>query len=176
MPALDFAAARRMALRDALVLALTLAVWLVVAALDPALSPWLARAAALVAVVLTSVGIYLVHEWGHLVGAWLGGATVEVADRFTSVFLFRFDTGRSSRREFLAMSCGGFVASVVSVALLLVLLPLDGAAGTAGKVALGLALLGVLTTFVLEGPVAWKVARGAPLPSGAAYVSSPGAR
>jgi hypothetical protein len=176
MPGVDLHAAGRMALRDALLLALALAAWVAVAALDPALSPWLTIGVAIVAVVLTSLAIYLVHEWGHLIGAWLGGATVEVADRPTAVFLFRFDTGRSSRREFLAMSYGGFVASVLSVALLLVVLPFDGAAGVAGKVAIGLAVLGVFTTFALEGPTAWRVARGGPLPTGAAYVSSTGAR
>jgi len=175
MSELDTRAARRMAVRDVLVVGLTLAAWVFVAMLDPTRSPRLALVLALVAGVLTALNSYLVHEWGHLIGAWLGGAIVEVADRPSSVFLFRFDTGRSSRREFLAMSFGGFAASALSVALLVAVLPLDGAAGTAGKVALGLVALGVLATFVLEVPVAWRVARGAPLPSGAAYVSSSGA-
>ena len=74
-------AARRMAQRDVLVAALTLAAWLPVGLLEPVRSPLLALALALVAGVLTALSSYLVHEWGHLIGAWLGDATVEVADR-----------------------------------------------------------------------------------------------
>lgn len=165
-----------MAARDALIVTLTLLVWALVFAVDPVRAAPLALAVAIVAGALTALSSYLAHEWGHLIGAWLGGATVEVADRPSSVFLFRFDTERSGRRDFLAMSLGGFVASALSVAFLVVALPLEGAAGTAGWIALALAALGVLATLVLEVPVAWRVARGAPLPSGAAYVSSGAAR
>ena len=40
-----------------------------------------------------------------------------------------------------------------------------------GQVALGITLLGVLATVVLEFPPAWKVLRGGPLPRGVAYHS-----
>ena len=86
------------------------------------------------------------------------------------MFLFRFDVARSDRRQFLAMSNGGFIASLLLVALLLVVLR-PHYRGDA--IALALSALGVLATFILEVPAAWKVWRGAPLPTGAAFVGEP---
>lgn len=154
--------------RDLALGAGTLALW----ALDGHLRAHdgaVATAVAIAAGVATALCGYLLHEWGHLAGAWLAGAVVHPAQKAGSVFLFRFDSDLNGRREFLRMSWGGFVASGVVVAALLWLLPL----GTlAGKVALGLVGLGVVATLVLELPPAWRVARGAPLPTGAAFVSS----
>lgn len=160
----------KIAIRDLLLLVVTLAMW----ALDASLratqdgSP---AALAFATGAMTALCGFLAHEWGHLLGARFGGSVVYPSRRATSVFLFRFDSDRNDRTRFLWMSLGGFVASAVAVTLLLATLPL---AAASGRVALTLVALGVLATFVLEVPVAWRVARGAPLPRGAAYSSSPG--
>ena len=159
---------RRLALRDAGVLLATLAFW----AADSLLRNDGGAAALTVAALagsLTALTGYLVHEWGHLLAARATGSVVHLPERLASVFLFRFDADRNSRAQFLAMSLGGFVASGLSVALLLKILPLDT---TAGMLALVLTGLGVLATIVLEFPAFFRVARGAAIPNGAAYVSS----
>ncbi|GIW42357.1 MAG: hypothetical protein KatS3mg076_2934 [Candidatus Binatia bacterium] len=111
---------------------------------------------------------YLAHEWGHLLGALSRGAAVHFARRPTEVFLFRFDSERNGTREFLGMSYGGFLASSLVLVLYLFLLPLDA---LSGRVTLGLVLVGVALTAVVEVPIAWRVAHGAPIPRGAAYKS-----
>jgi len=122
--------------------------------------------AVLAGAALTVTG-YLAHEWGHLLGALAAGSHVELPPRLAAVFLFKFDSGRNSRRQFLAMSMGGFLSSVAVVALLLAALSMHW---WADRIALGLVLLGVIATFILEVPGAWRVYKGAPLPRGAAFV------
>ena len=112
---------------------------------------------------------YLLHEWGHLAGAWISGSVVHLpAGAWGSPFLFRFDTGRNNRQQFLAMSAGGFIASALVVAALLLLLPMPL---LASRLALGLTVLGVLATFMLEIPPAWRVYRGNAMPVGVAFVN-----
>jgi hypothetical protein len=111
---------------------------------------------------------FLIHEWGHLAGSLLAGARVSFPDALSSPFLFLFDVTHNGRREFLAMSYGGYVGSAVGLALLLALLPLHA---LSGQVSLTLAALGVALVFILEVPTTLRVYRGAPLPrSGPAYV------
>lgn len=126
--------------------------------------------AAIAAGLLIPLAGFLVHEWGHLAGALVCGARVEYPSTPLAVFLFKFDVESSDRRQFLAMSNGGFIASIVLVALLLVVLSPHY---RGDLIALALSGLGVLATFILELPAAWKVWRGAPLPAGAAFVGTP---
>ncbi|AXQ27399.1 hypothetical protein D0B54_01265 [Solimonas sp. K1W22B-7] len=122
---------------------------------------------AILAGALVAVSGYLAHEWGHLLGALSRGSRVELPPQLAAVFLFKFDSDRNDRRQFLAMSMGGFIASILVVALLLAVLDLHY---WADRIALGLVVLGVAATFILEVPGAWKVYKGAPLPHGAAFV------
>ncbi len=126
--------------------------------------------AAVAAGVLAGLGAGLfaaiAHEWGHLSGALLTGAPVSPAPKLTSPFMFRFDTKKSSRRQFLAMSYGGFIASALVIFAYLKWLPLDA---LSGRIALAFVALGLLATITLEVPVVWQVHRGAPLPTGAIY-------
>lgn len=68
----------------------------------------------------------------------------------------------------LAVATGGFAATAVVVALLLIVLPRDA---LAGQVALALTAAGVLATAALELPPFFRVLAGGPLPRGAAYVA-----
>jgi hypothetical protein len=129
---------------------------------EPALAACAAGAA-------TALCGYLAHEWGHLLGARLGRATVHPPARVTDAFLFRFDADRNGPRQFAAMSVGGLAASAAVVAALLSWLPLGA---LSSRVALGLTAAGVLATALLEVPPFVRVLRGGPVPRGAAYASS----
>jgi hypothetical protein len=155
--------------RDAAVIAATLAIWRVDAVLREGAQGTAALAVAALAGVMTAYSGYLVHEWGHLLGALSAGSVVHRPERVFSIFLFQFDSDRNDRRQFLRMSMGGFAASAVSIVLLTLTLPLHAWSGT---IAISLVMLGVIATFILEVPVAWQVGRGAPIPRGVAYRSS----
>lgn len=119
--------------------------------------------------VLLTVAAYFAHEWGHLGGALLARSRVHYPRGAWTLFLFRFDVDRNGRREFLAMSLGGYLASILVVALFLAGLSWHY---LADAIALSLTALGVLATFILELPPFWRVWHGAPLPHGAAFVSA----
>jgi hypothetical protein len=118
---------------------------------------------------LSAVGCgFLMHEWGHLAGALASGARVEFPAHVASLYLFKFDVVHNDRRQFLAMSYGGYIASLVAAALLVSFLP---SAALSGKVGLALTALGLVAGFAAELPITLRVLRGGPLPSeGAVYV------
>jgi hypothetical protein len=154
--------------RDGLLLALCLGLWrwLPAGGLSGAGIVTLQIATGLMTVVIG----FLLHEWGHLIGAWISGSAYTLpASPFETPFLFRFNNVRNSRGQFCAMSLGGFVSSTLFVAVLVMLLP----RGLASAIALGLTSLGVLAVLATEVPGLIKVMRGAPIPGGAAYVSDP---
>ena len=151
----------KLAVRDGVVAAATCALW--------AAPPDGVLLAALAALATTLVG-YLLHEWGHLLGALAAGARFALpATPFESPFLFKFDRTGNTRGQFFAMALGGFAASIATVAVLVFVLP----PGLATWLTLGLVGAGVLATLVIEVPEFWRVWRGGPLPDGAAFVSGP---
>lgn len=155
-------------IRDGLLLALCLTLW---HWLPPGKPSGAGPIALHMATGLTTVVIgFLLHEWGHLIGAWISGsAFVLPASPIETPFLFRFNNVRNSRGQFCTMSLGGFASSLLFVAALLALLP----GGLASLIALGLTGLGVLAVLATEVPGLVKVMRGAPIPGGAVYVSDP---
>jgi hypothetical protein len=159
-----------MATRDGVIIALTVALWmLTIQAGKPhdAATFGLHVGTAL----LTVIAAYLIHEWGHLIGAWLIHSTFFLPRNVVaSPFLFRFDNVRNTRQHFVWMVWGGFVSSIVLVIFLVIALPKEL---LAAQIALVMTAIGVLATFVIEVPEFWRVYRGAPLPNGAAFVSPP---
>ncbi|MFO0596135.1 MAG: hypothetical protein U0228_12540 [Myxococcaceae bacterium] len=146
-------------LRDVAIVALTaLAWWLDV--------HWRGVGTAIAAGGLTALSGFLAHEYGHLAASLLTGARVSYPRSPASTLLFHFDSARNDRRQFMWMSFGGYAATAVAVGLIAWLAPLDA---WSGRIALGLAGVGMLVTFVLEVPITLRVARGAPLPLDAAY-------
>ncbi len=146
---------------------ITAALWNLSLSLEAAQSPFTIPVSLLGGVMIALCG-YLLHEWGHLIGALISGSRVELPDRVSAVFLFKFDTGLNSRSQFLSMSVGGFIASGIVVAALFSLLSFDL---WVNLTALALTVLGVLATAILELPPAWRVYRGAALPQeGVAFV------
>lgn len=151
----------RLVLRDLVIAALVALAWW----LDARARGAAAIAVGLVTGVVTAYAGFLAHEWGHLAAALASGSTVSYPRGLFSKLLFHFDSGENTRRQFFWMSAGGYLASILGVALIAALAPRR----LSGLVALGLASLGVLATFVLEVPITLRVLRGADLPAGEAY-------
>lgn len=155
----------RHAYRDLAIVALTLVAWRADAAVRGTAVEWLTAA---LAGTLTAICGYLFHEWGHLAGAAVSRSQVRLPESAREVFLFNFDSDRNDARQFATMSSGGFLASAIAIAFLLVALP---AGILATKIALALVAVGTVATVVLELPPFLRVLRGGPLPRGVAYVS-----
>jgi len=156
---------RRLILRDAFVALLTSATWTVDARLRHEHSAR-AIAVSIVTGLLTGVCGYLAHEWGHLAASLGSGSVVHYPPPGRSPLSFHFDSARNTRTQFYWMSAGGYLASLVGLALIVAFVPHDG---WSGWIAMGVAAAGTLATFVLEIPTTVGVARGAPLPTGFAY-------
>ncbi len=157
-----------LALRDGLLVGVTAALWVYTLQIGPASTSWIGAVHVVTALMTVFVG-YLLHEWGHLFGAWLLRSAVEYPSSINeTMFLFRFDNGRNNRSQFFSMALGGFVSSFITVVVLFWLLPWSL---LASKVALALTVLGVIATFVIEVPEFWGVLRGGPMPNGAAFVT-----
>jgi hypothetical protein len=151
--------------RDVTLLGITAAAWWADASLRGAAGPK-AMIAAVSAGVMAAVAGFLVHEWGHLAGAWLTGSRVHFPNRVLAPLLFHFESAHNDRRQFLAMSYGGYAGSAVGLAAIAAVARLDT---WSGRIALGLAGVGTLITVVAEVPTTVRVARGAPLPEGYAF-------
>ena len=154
----------RFALRDALLTATTFAL----AFLDR-------TSDSLVVAVLTGVLVpvlgFLLHEWGHLLGTWMSGGIAHAPSSLMTFFLFYFDVEKSTRRQFLAMSFGGYLATFFVVLGLIAWIDLSR---WSGMIALVLSVLGIGVTVALELPTTWKVWRGERLPTGGVYIGEPG--
>jgi hypothetical protein len=159
-----------LAVRDGLLVALTLVLWHYTLQAGPAHGAG-GYTLHLATGLMTVVCGFFLHEWGHLVGAWMANAAfVLPASVIETPFLFRFNNVRNSVGQFTAMSMGGFVASIVFVGWLPFGLPGHLLATT---IAEGLTALGVLATLIIEVPGLVKVMRGAPMPNNPAFVSDP---
>ena len=150
----------KLALRDAALVAVAILLWQWSHQLDAVVSSYRIPIAILAGMMIPIAG-FLAHEWGHLIGALVGGARVHMPERLLTLFLFDFKPAENGRQQYLSLSAGGFIASGLVVALLLVGLSFNH---LADQIALGLTALGVIATFVIEMPPAWRVYRGGPLP------------
>ena len=156
---------KKLAARDLAALLLCLLSWSLYLPLH-AQGGWTATLIALPTAALTVLVGFLGHEWGHLLGALGARAAVYAPRTLTGLFLFHFDTRLNDRQQFLAMSAGGFIFSIIFMATLIVLLPLHS---LAGGLAVGVAAIGLVATALTEVPLAWRVANGADLPTGPVY-------
>ncbi len=152
--------------RDLLLIASSIGLLLLSHQLDAAGSGWRVPLSLLAGMMLAVTG-YLLHEWGHLLAALISRSVVHLPDSIATVFLFRFDTGLNTNRQFLWMSVGGFIASGLVVYVYATQLSLDR---LADQTALLLTALGVVATIILEFPPAWRVLRGGEMPGGVAFV------
>jgi hypothetical protein len=158
----------RFALRDTLLLALTAGL----VALDASHADRGALGLALgvtTGLLVPYVG-FLVHEWGHLAGTLLSGGRAHPPQSLATFFLFFFDVEASTRRQFLAMSYGGYLATLGVIAALAAWID---PSRTSGQLALVLSVIGIGVTFAREVPTTWRVARGGALPTGGVYRGTP---
>lgn len=158
--------------RDLVLLGLCLLAWQVNLSEATASNTFAAVACSLIAVILTVLASYEVHEWGHLTGAVLTSSTVHAPNRLIHPFLFHFDGRRNDRRQFVGMSIGGLAASLVALAILLLALPLET---WTARIILALVGIGIVATFAREVPEAWRVHRGLAAPEGPVYEPFPAA-
>lgn len=110
--------------------------------------------------VLLGLCALLLHEYGHLLGAALTGASVKPAPLW-SPFLFDLDTQTNSRTQLLWCSYVGFVATGLFLLLFWLFLPSQR---LAGEIAMGIGLFLATLTVVIEFPIAWRIARGYSVP------------
>ena len=111
---------------------------------------------------LTLVLGALIHEWGHLAGALLTGSVVEYPPGWIGKLLFDFDVTRNDRRQFLAMSLGGYLAAIAILMLYALCLPFDHLAGQVSLVGM---MLGTIAILAIEGPITVRVLTGASPPA-----------
>lgn len=99
--------------------------------------------------VLGGLCAWVLHEWGHVVGALLVRSKLRAPTKLFSVYLFGFDNKQHTRGQFVVMALGGFVATGLVFAFVVLALPQDL---LATKVARGLVLLEITVTVILEVP------------------------
>jgi hypothetical protein len=119
---------------------------------------------------MAAVLAFLVHEWGHLIGTFVSGGVAHARPSLLAIFLFHFDVEKSTRRQFLAMSYGGYGATALAIVPLAAWIDPSRVSGITGLV---LSVLGIGATLVLEIPTTVRVARGGALPSGGVYEGRP---
>jgi len=134
--------------RDLSILAISALAWWSAAPLSAG-SGALSDVAGVLLGALFGASAFLVHEWGHLLGALATRSAVQAGASLTSPFVFTFESRKNTRRQFLAMSLTGFAATAV-VIWAVYLLP---DAWLASRVARGLVLFLTLLTIVLEVPL-----------------------
>jgi hypothetical protein len=156
----------RFALRDVVLLAICLLLWQLNMSELAAGHIVIAGLIATVTVIATVLTSYEFHEWGHLSGAIATGAVVHAPKPLIHQFLFHFDGQQNNRHQFVGMSIGGLLASVLVLLALLWILPLST---WSAKIALGIIVLGIIVTFLREVPEAWRVHRGIAVPTGPVY-------
>ena len=100
---------------------------------------------------------FVLHEWGHLVGALITRSVLMAPPNLKSIYLFSFDSKANSRRQFLVMSGTGFVMTALCLWGAFTVLPEDQLATRVARGIIG--FLGTLAV-VLEFPaVLWACLR-----------------
>lgn len=143
--------------RDVIIVALTALVWKLAA--QASATPGMpGDFAGVLAGLMIGVSGYLLHEWGHLLGALAAGSTVSPGKSLASGFLFSFDSRANSRRQFLALSFAGWIATAAVLWFVYSILPSDL---FASRVARGVVAANVLLVVLLEIPlVVYSLATG----------------
>lgn len=105
----------RFIMRDGVLLALAVVGWWGLAERSGD-SGALADLSGFIAGTLYGVAAFVLHEWGHVAGALLGRSHVQVNENLRSPFIFSFEAGDNSLRQFVIMSLGGFGMTALLVA------------------------------------------------------------
>lgn len=140
-------------------LTLTASAWFASIASEPGAA---ATRLAQIAGALTVLSAFLLHEWGHWLGARWSGAQIYAPGFIASPFLYNFDAQENSRRQFLLTSVCGFAATGLFLLFFYFGLPADHPGTTIARYG-GTAL--ATLTLLFEVPIAIAVALGRPVPS-----------
>ena len=139
---------QKFALRDGALILLTLILWTITL-------PYSAEAGLVpetLAVLLGMLGglcAWVLHEWGHVLAAKSVGSNLRAPEKLFSVYLFGFDNKAHTRAQFVVMALGGFLATALVFAFIMLALPQDL---LATKIVRGLVLLEIAVTVALEVP------------------------
>ena len=145
--------------RDLGILGATIVLWVVSVRMEPGTT--LSSVVAASAGVGAAICAFNLHEWGHLIGAWLTDSVFTPAKRLISPFLFAYSAEENTKRQFLVMSLAGFAATAVYMAAFWLWMPQDQ---LAGRVAFrGAAILASLTV-ILEFPIFFRALLGSTVP------------
>jgi hypothetical protein len=99
---------------------------------------------------------HILHEWGHFLGATLGGARLTVRRKISPLF-FDFEFPANTPGQFLLMSVGGLSGNLLLLSYLSLCIDLPGLVLTAIRAA----VLGQLVfVVILELPVSLRVLAG----------------
>jgi hypothetical protein len=101
-------------LRDAVLITVAITFWKLATPFSTTPGP-ITDLVAFMAGALMALVAYLLHEWGHLIGALLCGSRVDANAKLGSGFTFRFDARENSLTQFLVMSTGGFIATALVI-------------------------------------------------------------
>ena len=142
------AAFKQFALRDGALILLTLMGWTVLLPFAEGVG-LLAEALAVLLGVLGGLCAWVLHEWGHVLAAKLVRSNLRAPTKLFSVYLFGFDNKQHTRGQFVVMALGGFIATGLVFAFVMLALPQDL---LATKVFRGLVLLEIAVTAALEVP------------------------
>ncbi|MBM4243037.1 MAG: hypothetical protein FJ148_04385 [Deltaproteobacteria bacterium] len=135
--------------RDAVIVGLTGLIWYLGAAASATPGPRGDFAGVIAGIPIGACG-YLLHEWGHLLGAVLAGSSVQPGRSLASGFLFSFDSQANTRRQFVALSLGGWTATALVLWGVYAILPDDL---FASRVARGFVAGNVLLVVLIEIPL-----------------------
>ena len=139
----------RLAARDLAIVGAAVLLWRLGAQFSAADGAF-ADFAGVVVGLLAGVCIFVLHEWGHLLGAFATGSTISAPRSLATPFLFSFDSRRNSRRQFLVMSFAGWAVTLACVWVAYALLPTGL---FAARVARGVVMANALLVVVIEVPL-----------------------
>ena len=147
------------AIRDLSILVATIALWWGSLAVEPETT--LASALSIGAGAGAAICAYNLHEWGHLIGAYLTHSVYVPAKRLISPFLFSYDDQYNTRRQFIIMSLAGFAATAMFLLGFILWMPQDQ---QAGRIALRAAIVLAGLTGVIELPIFLRAILGTKVP------------
>lgn len=113
---------------------------------------------------------YVVHEWGHYLGARLTGIKMPLSP-YTSAFLGQFHIQDYDKRQYLWLSWGGDIGHVL-VTMLACLIYLWSPGMATGAFAVG-GLAFTVQSLAVDQPIIWRVTYGADIESTTAEGASP---
>jgi hypothetical protein len=139
----------KMFLRDLAIVGVAAALWWLLAGYSADVGPLADFSGVLVGMAIGLIP-FVLHEWGHLLGAVATRSTVQPPTKLATPYLFSFDSKQNSRKQFLAMSFAGWAVSIAVAWAIFTQLPPDL---LATRVARGVVVLAIGLIVVIEIPL-----------------------